>query len=105
MKNAIQSVDFHGKIIPTIQHDGKHYVGMKAICENIGLGWQGQHERIRRHVVLQEGVRVIRIPSNGGEQDSVTFDVSKLAKGEAYEYYCSFPGHYATMNGKLTLVD
>ena len=42
---------------------------------------------------------------NGGEQDSVTFDVSKLAKGEAYEYYCSFPGHYATMNGKLTLVD
>lgn len=78
MKNAIQSVDFHGKIIPTIQHDGKHYVGMKAICENIGLGWQGQHERIRRHVVLQEGVRVIRIPSNGGEQDMVCLPLEYL---------------------------
>jgi len=98
MKNAIQSVDFHGKIIPTIQHDGKHYVGMKAICENIGLGWQGQHERIRRHVVLQEGVRVIRIPSNGGEQDMVCLpleylngwlfgvDVTRLKSPESVEY-------------------
>ena len=42
---------------------------------------------------------------SGGEKDTVTFDVSKLAKGEAYEYYCSFPGHYAMMNGKITLAD
>ena len=60
MTNVIQTVDFHGQTLITISHDGKHYVGMKAICENIGLGWQGQHERIRRHVVLQEGVRVIQ---------------------------------------------
>lgn len=41
----------------------------------------------------------------GGETDTVTFDVSKLTKGEAYEYFCSFPGHYAQMNGKLVLAD
>lgn len=41
----------------------------------------------------------------GGETDTVTFDVSKLTKGEAYEYFCSFPGHYAQMNGKLILAD
>lgn len=37
----------------------------------------------------------------GGETDSVTFDVSKLAAGEAYTYFCSFPGHWAMMKGVL----
>lgn len=41
----------------------------------------------------------------GGEEDSVTFDVAKLKKGEAYEYFCSFPSHYANMHGQINLVD
>ncbi|APX75519.1 azurin [Achromobacter insolitus] len=39
----------------------------------------------------------------GGESDSVTFDVSKLTPGEAYAYFCSFPGHWAVMKGTLKL--
>ncbi len=39
----------------------------------------------------------------GGETDSVTFDVSKLAAGEKYTYFCSFPGHWAVMKGELKL--
>lgn len=39
----------------------------------------------------------------GGESDSVTFDVSKLKAGESYQYFCSFPGHFALMNGQLTV--
>ena len=35
----------------------------------------------------------------GGESDSVTFDVSKLAAGQDYTYFCSFPGHFAMMKG------
>ncbi|AKX59462.1 azurin [Thiopseudomonas alkaliphila] len=41
----------------------------------------------------------------GGEETSVTFDVSKLAADEEYSYFCSFPGHFAMMNGTLKLVD
>lgn len=41
----------------------------------------------------------------GGEKDSVTFDVSKLAADKAYTYFCSFPGHAALMKGTLKLVD
>ncbi|ENO90143.1 azurin [Thauera linaloolentis] len=37
----------------------------------------------------------------GGESDSVTFDVSKLAAGTEYTYFCSFPGHWAVMKGVL----
>ncbi|MDN3234264.1 MULTISPECIES: azurin [unclassified Pseudomonas] len=41
----------------------------------------------------------------GGEKTSVTFDTSKLKKGEDYEYFCSFPGHAAIMKGTLTIDD
>lgn len=41
----------------------------------------------------------------GGEETSVTFDVSKLKEGQDYSYFCSFPGHYALMNGTLKLVE
>lgn len=78
MKNIIQTVDFHGQSLLTIQHDGKPYVGMKAVCENIGLGWRGQNERIQRHAVLKEGMRVIRTPSNGGEQSMLCLPLDML---------------------------
>lgn len=40
----------------------------------------------------------------GGESDSVTFATSKLKAGEAYTFFCSFPGHSAIMKGTLSLV-
>ncbi|WP_200843284.1 azurin, partial [Raoultella sp. 18086] len=33
----------------------------------------------------------------GGESDAVTFPVASLKAGEAYTYFCSFPGHSALM--------
>ena len=41
----------------------------------------------------------------GGETASTTIDVSKLAAGESYEFFCSFPGHVSMMKGTLALVD
>ena len=40
----------------------------------------------------------------GGEEASLTLDPAKLAGGE-YKFACTFPGHGALMNGKVTLVD
>jgi len=37
----------------------------------------------------------------GGQETSVTFDTSKLTAGSDYTYFCSFPGHFVLMNGKL----
>ena len=39
----------------------------------------------------------------GGESTSVTFPMSALKAGESYTYVCTFPGHSAIMNGKLTI--
>lgn len=38
-----------------------------------------------------------------GEKDSLTIDVSKLAAGEKYGFFCSFPGHISMMKGTVVL--
>jgi azurin len=35
----------------------------------------------------------------GGQSTSVTFPTSVLKKGEAYSFFCSFPGHWSIMKG------
>ena len=37
----------------------------------------------------------------GGQTTTVTFPTSKLTKGGAYTYFCSFPGHSTIMKGTL----
>ena len=41
----------------------------------------------------------------GGETATTTIDVAKLAAGQSYEFFCSFPGHVSMMKGTLALVD
>lgn len=38
----------------------------------------------------------------GGETTSVTFSTDKLEAGGDYTFFCSFPGHWGVMKGKLT---
>ena len=37
----------------------------------------------------------------GGESASVSFDVAKIKDGGPYKFFCSFPGHFALMQGSL----
>ena len=39
----------------------------------------------------------------GGEKDSVTFKTDVLEAGGDYDFFCSFPGHYAVMRGKVVV--
>lgn len=39
----------------------------------------------------------------GGEETSVTFDVSRLQSGGPYMFFCSFPGHAALMKGSISV--
>ena len=39
----------------------------------------------------------------GGQETSVKFDLSKLTPGGDYTYFCTFPGHFVLMNGKLII--
>jgi azurin len=37
----------------------------------------------------------------GGQETTITFDAGGLEPGGDYTYFCSFPGHFVLMNGKL----
>lgn len=39
----------------------------------------------------------------GGESDTISFDASKLKAGEAYSFFCSFPGHIGLMKGTFAI--
>lgn len=67
MTNQLTSIDFHGQTILTAQQDGIIYAAIKPICENIGLAWNAQLERINRDEVLNSTVRMIRMVANDGK--------------------------------------
>ena len=39
----------------------------------------------------------------GGEKTSTTFKTDALEAGGDYDFFCSFPGHWAIMNGKVVV--
>jgi hypothetical protein len=67
-QNQITTVDFHGQAIIAATIDGKPFVPMKPICDNIGLAWNAQFERIKRHPVMNTCIRMTRIQMPGDDQ-------------------------------------
>ena len=63
---AIQ-VPFHGNNLLTINDGETIRVAMKPICEAIGLQWEAQLKRIKRHAVMSTCVSImdIQIPGDG----------------------------------------
>jgi len=54
--------------------------------------------------VPKDDARVIAFTKlvGGGESTSIKFPTSKLKAGGDYTFFCSFPGHWSLMKGKLT---
>lgn len=98
----------------TLKHVGKmpkaamgHNVVITKTADRSGVLEEGASAGVDSGYLKPNDSRVVAATKmlGGGESDTITFDVSKLAKGEAYEYFCSFPGHYANMNGKIVMID
>jgi azurin len=65
-----------------------------AATDGMGAGFANNH-------VKPNDTRVIAFTKviGGGQTTSVKFPTSKLKAGEAYSFFCSFPGHYSIMRG------
>lgn len=74
----LATIQFHDQTIIAIEHEGAHYVAMKPIVENIGLNWDAQRQRIKRHPVLSGGAVVITVPSSSGDQETTFLPVDML---------------------------
>ena len=77
MNTSLVPVPFHGATLFLIEQNNEPYTPMKPIVEGMGLTWHGQFEKLNRN---QErwGIRVTRIPSESGEQETLCIPLRKL---------------------------
>ncbi len=61
---------------------------------------------LKNNYVPVDDNRVLAATSiiGGGEKTSVTFSIESLSAGDAYTFFCSFPGHYAIMKGAFKVI-
>lgn len=100
------------KVKLTLEHVGEmpvEQMGHNWVLAETGdwkeLAQAGQSAGLENDYLPEGGDRVIVHTDmiGGGETTSITFDVSNLEKGGDYTYFCSFPGHWSIMNGKLII--
>lgn len=77
-QTQLVSVPFNGEIVVATVIDGKPYVPMKPICNNLGLDWKAQQNRISRNDVLNRGKVIMTLPSASGDQEMICLPLSML---------------------------
>lgn len=78
MHDQITIIDFHGDTIFAIESPDGVFIAVKPICQRLGVAWNGQFERIKRDTILTEGIRVIRIPSVSGPQETTCLPLDMI---------------------------
>lgn len=63
-----ESVPFYGDKVLAARVDGKIVVFVEPICNNLGVAYSSQLQRIKRNRTLREGMFKINIPTAGGPQ-------------------------------------
>ena len=69
MSNQIstQTISFNNQSLVTFEQDDVHYTAMKPICDNIGLEWGSQYNRIKRDDVLNSVIFIMKMTGNDGK--------------------------------------
>ena len=78
MSQNIIAVNFNNQSLFATLIDNVPYVAMKPICENIGLDWSAQVQKIKRHPILSKGMVMITTPSKGGLQEMLMLPLKML---------------------------
>lgn len=96
----------------TLKHTGKlaanimgHNVVVAKTADVAGVNGDGMKAGADNDYVKPGDARVIAHSKvvGGGESTTFSIPVAKLEAGQDYSYFCSFPGHFSIMQGKLTL--
>ena len=96
----------------TLTHPGKlgrnvmgHNFVLSSTTDMQGVVTDGMTAGLDKEYVKPGDARVIAATKliGGGQSDTIKLDTSKLKAGQAYSYYCTFPGHSSLMKGKLTV--
>ena len=94
----------------TLKHTGKmpvavmgHNVVIAQASDREAISTDGMAAGIDGAYVKAGDARVIAHTEliGGGATTSVTFPVSRIQGAAPYEFFCSFPGHWAVMKGSI----
>ena len=98
------------EITINLTHAGKlpvaamgHNVVISQASDRAGVAADGMAAGVDGAYVKDGDARVIAHSDlvGGGQTTSVTFAVSKIQGAGPYEFFCSFPGHWAVMRGPI----
>ncbi|WP_249961125.1 phage antirepressor N-terminal domain-containing protein [Histophilus somni] len=64
---STQTISFNNQALVTFEQNGTHYTAMKPICENIGLDWTAQAQRLKRDEILNSTMVIITIVAEDGK--------------------------------------
>ena len=80
MPNELQKIDFHGDAIFAYQDDEtkKIYVSVRAICESLGISFQGQHKKLTSDPVYEDALRYQLMLTARGKQKVLLLDSETL---------------------------
>jgi len=67
MSHALIPVPFHGQSLSAVLVDNIPHVALKPLCENIGLDWSAQVQKIKRHPVLSSTMVMITTVAEDGK--------------------------------------
>lgn len=93
-----------------LTHTGKlpaaamgHNVVVSTTTDMAGVTRDAVKAGVANNYVPKSDVRVIAATTlvGGGQKTKIAFPGKKLTAGGDYSFYCSFPGHYTMMKGKL----
>lgn len=94
----------------TLNHTGKmpaqsmgHNVVIADTANIQAIGTDGMSAGAENNYVKPEDDRVYAHTDvvGGGESTTITFSTEKMTAGGDYSFFCSFPGHWAVMQGKF----
>lgn len=77
----IVTVNFRGDELYGFRADDGVFVALKPICDAIGLGWEGQRQRVNRDPILSEGTCVMQVPFGSKGVNEVTCIKMELVNG------------------------
>lgn len=116
MKYDLQEINIPSKCNSfeiTLNHGGK--LPVSAMGHNIVITEESSFMPVAQLINMDNGIENGYLPVSdkilfrsdmigGGESTSLTVDLSKLDNTKSHIYFCSFPGHWAIMKGKINLL-
>ncbi len=67
MNSTLVAVNFNNQTLTATLVNGIPHVALKPICENLGIDWEAQNQRIKRHPVLNSVACMIKATAADGK--------------------------------------